>query len=115
MSGFKVFPNEVEEVATMHPGVLEAAAIGMPDERSGQAVKLVVVRRDGALGAAELLDHCKANLAAYKVPRQIVFRDEPLPKSHIGKVLRRVVGEQESAEPRTVHQENLDTSSFSEF
>jgi long-chain acyl-CoA synthetase len=97
VSGFKVFPNEVEEVATLHPGVLEAAAIGMPDERAGQAVKLVVVRSDGALGAAELLDHCKANLAAYKVPRQIVFRDQPLPKSNIGKILRRVVGEQESA------------------
>jgi long-chain acyl-CoA synthetase len=99
VSGFKVFPNEVEEVATMHPGVLEAAAIGMPDERSSQAVKLVVVPRDGALGAAELLDHCRANLAAYKVPRQIVFRNQPLPKSNIGKILRRVVGEQESADP----------------
>lgn len=98
VSGFKVFPNEVEEVACLHPGVLEAAAIGMPDERAGQVVKLVVVRRDSALGAAELLDHCKANLAAYKVPRQLVFRDEPLPKSHIGKILRRVVAEQESAD-----------------
>ncbi len=97
VSGFKVFPNEVEDVAAMHPGVLEAAAIGMPDERAGQVVKLVVVRRDGALDAAGLLDHCRANLAAYKLPRQIVFRDEPLPKSHIGKVLRRLVAEQENA------------------
>ena len=97
VSGFKVFPNEVEEVAAMHPGVLEAAAIAIPDERAGQAVKLVVVRRDGALGTAELLEHCRANLAAYKVPKQIVYRDQPLPKSQIGKILRRVVSEQENA------------------
>lgn len=98
VSGFKVFPNEVEEVAAMHPAVLEAAAIGMADERAGQLVKLVVVRRDNAVGAAELLDHCRANLAAYKVPGQIVFRDQPLPKSHIGKILRRLVAEQENAD-----------------
>ncbi len=96
VSGFKVFPNEVEEVATQHPGVLEAAAIGMADERAGQLVKLVVVRSDPALGEAELLAHCRANLTAYKVPHAIVFRDRPLPKSNIGKILRRVVSEDEA-------------------
>lgn len=95
VSGFKVFPSEVEEVATMHPGVLEAVAIGAPDERAGQAVKLVVVRKDPQLSEAELADFCKDNLAGYKVPKNIVFRDEPLPKSNVGKILRRVVSEQE--------------------
>ncbi|MEO7952985.1 MAG: AMP-binding protein [Polaromonas sp.] len=89
VSGFKVFPNEVEDVLTMHPGVLEAAAIGVPDERSGEAVKVVVVRKDPALTEAELLAHCKLHLTGYKMPRIVEFRSEPLPKSNIGKILRR--------------------------
>ena len=89
VSGFKVFPNEVEDVLTMHPGVLEAAAIGVPDARAGEAVKAVVVRRDPALTEAELLAHCRQHLTAYKLPRVIEFRDEPLPKTNIGKILRR--------------------------
>jgi long-chain acyl-CoA synthetase len=96
VSGFKVFPNEVEEVATMHPGVLEAVAVGAPDERAGQVVKLVVVRKDPQLSEADLIAHCKLNLTAYKVPKMVVFRDQPLPKSNIGKILRRVVSEQEN-------------------
>jgi long-chain acyl-CoA synthetase len=88
VSGFKVFPNEVEDVVAQHPGVLEAAAIGVPDERSGQAVKLFVVRRDPALTDAELRAYCHDNLAGYKVPRLIEFRDA-LPKSNIGKILRK--------------------------
>jgi long-chain acyl-CoA synthetase len=96
VSGFKVFPNEVEEVAVMHPGVLEAAAIGVADERAGQVVKLVVVRNDPQLTAAALLAHCKQNLTAYKVPRYIEFRDQPLPKSNIGKILRRLVSAEEN-------------------
>jgi long-chain acyl-CoA synthetase len=93
VSGFKVFPNEIEDVLTMHPGVLEAGAIGVADERSGEAVKAVVVRRDPALTEDELLTYCRAQLAAYKVPRVIEFRADPLPKSNIGKILRRELRE----------------------
>ena len=97
VSGFKVYPNEVEDVATMHPGVLEAGAIGVADPRSGEAVKLVVVRRDPALDEHALLEHCRKHLTGYKVPGQIVFRSEPLPKTPIGKVLRRVLRDEEAA------------------
>jgi long-chain acyl-CoA synthetase len=89
VSGFKVFPNEVEDVAAMHPGVLESAAVGVPDEKTGEAVKLVLVRKDPALTAQAVIEHCRAHLTAYKVPRQVEFRTEPLPKSPIGKILRR--------------------------
>jgi long-chain acyl-CoA synthetase len=89
VSGFKVFPNEIEDVLTMHPGVLEAGAIGVSDERSGEAVKVVVVRKDPALTEAALLAHCKAHLTGYKMPRIVEFRVEPLPKTNIGKILRR--------------------------
>jgi long-chain acyl-CoA synthetase len=93
VSGFKVFPNEVEEVVASHPAVVEAAAIGVPDERAGQAVMVVVVRRDPSLTAEQLIAHCRGQLTGYKVPRHVVFRDEPLPKSAVGKILRRVVRE----------------------
>jgi long-chain acyl-CoA synthetase len=89
VSGFKVFPNEIEDVLTAHPGVTEAAAIGVPDDRSGEAVKAVVVRNDPALTDKELLAHCRQRLTGYKVPRIVEFRSEPLPKSNIGKILRR--------------------------
>jgi long-chain acyl-CoA synthetase len=89
VSGFKVFPNEIEDVLTMHPGVLEAGVIGVPDERSGEAVKAVVVRKNAALTEAELLAHCKQHLTGYKMPRMVEFRTEPLPKSTVGKILRR--------------------------
>jgi long-chain acyl-CoA synthetase len=89
VSGFKVFPNEVEDVLTAHPGVLEAAAIGVPDDRSGEAVKVVVVRKDPALTEGDLLAHCRQHLTGYKMPRVVEFRDEPLPKTNIGKILRR--------------------------
>jgi len=88
VSGFKVFPNEVEEVAMMLPGVLEAGATAVADERAGQAVKLFIVRRDPALTAEQVLAHCRRNLTGYKVPKHVEFRTE-LPKSAIGKVLRR--------------------------
>jgi len=88
VSGFNVYPNEIEEVAAMHPGVLEAAAVGVPDEHSGEAVKLFVVKRDPALTEAEVKAHCIANLTNYKRPRFIEFRSE-LPKSNVGKILRR--------------------------
>jgi len=88
VSGFKVFPNEVEDVVAQLPGVLEAAAIGVPDPRSGQVVKLFVVRRDPALTEAQIRAYCHDNLTGYKVPRLIEFRDA-LPKSNIGKILRK--------------------------
>ncbi len=89
VSGFKVFPNEIEDVLTMHPDVLEAAAIGVPDERSGEVVKVVIVPKTPTLTEAEVLAHCKRHLTGYKLPRVIEFRSEPLPKSNIGKILRR--------------------------
>ena len=89
VSGFKVFPNEIEDVVAAHPGVLEAAAIGVHDDRSGEAVKVVVVRSDPALTDSALLEYCRQHLTGYKVPRIVEFRSEPLPKSNIGKILRR--------------------------
>jgi long-chain acyl-CoA synthetase len=89
VSGFKVFPNEIEDVLALHPGVLEAAVIGVPDERAGEAVKAVVVRKDPALTEADVLAHCRLHLTGYKLPRIVEFRSEPLPKSNIGKTLRR--------------------------
>ncbi|MEC5387965.1 long-chain-fatty-acid--CoA ligase FadD [Uliginosibacterium sp. H3] len=90
VSGFNVYPNEVEDVIATHPGVLEVAAIGVPDERSGEAVKVFVVRKDKSLTTEDLIAHCKANLTGYKVPRLFEFRDE-LPKTNVGKILRRAL------------------------
>ena len=88
VSGFNVFPNEVEEVAVSHEGILEAAAIGIPDEKSGEVVKLFVVKKDAALTEELVLAHCKENLTGYKVPKAIEFRKD-LPKSPVGKILRK--------------------------
>jgi long-chain acyl-CoA synthetase len=88
VSGFKVFPNEVEDVIAGHPGVLEAAVIGVSDPQTGQGVKLFVVKRDPALEAAEITKFARENLAAYKVPKTIVFVDA-LPKSNVGKIIRK--------------------------
>lgn len=88
VSGFKVFPNEVEEVIAHHPGVLEAALIGVPDEHSGEAPKLFVVKKDPNLTLEAMTAYCKENLTGYKRPRYIEFRTE-LPKSNVGKILRR--------------------------
>jgi long-chain acyl-CoA synthetase len=89
VSGFKVFPNEIEDVLMLHPGVLEAGVIGIPDERSGESVRAIVVKRDATLTQEALLAHCRNHLTGYKVPKSIEFRLEPLPKSAVGKVLRR--------------------------
>ena len=97
VSGFNVYPNEIEDVVMTHPGVLEVAAIGVPDERSGEAVKLVVVKKDPALNAEELIEHSRKSLAGYKVPKSVEFRTQPLPKTNVGKILRRVIREQEQA------------------
>ncbi len=88
VSGFNVYPNEIEEVAAMHPGVLEAAAIGVPDPHSGEAVKLFIVKKDPALTEADVKAHFAENLTNYKRPRFIEFRSE-LPKSNVGKILRK--------------------------
>jgi long-chain acyl-CoA synthetase len=92
VSGFNVYPNEIEEVAVMHDKVLEAAAIGIPDEKSGEVVKLFVVKKDPSLTVEELKAHCKTNLTGYKVPKMIEFRDS-LPKTPVGKILRRALKE----------------------
>jgi long-chain acyl-CoA synthetase len=97
VSGFKVFPNEVEEVVAAHPGVLEAAAIGVPDDRSGEAVMIIVVKRDPGLTAEQLLEFCAGQLTGYKVPKFVEFRDTPLPKSAIGKPLRRLIKPKDKA------------------
>jgi long-chain acyl-CoA synthetase len=88
VSGFNVYPNEIEQVVSLHPGVLECAAIGIADERSGEAVKLFVVKKDAGLSESDVAEYCKANFTAYKRPKHIEFRDE-LPKSNVGKILRR--------------------------
>ena len=88
VSGFNVYPNEIEDVLAMHPGVLESAAIGVPDDKTGEVVKIFVVKKDPNLTEASILEHCRANLTGYKVPRQIAFRTE-LPKTNVGKILRR--------------------------
>ena len=88
VSGFNVYPNEVEEVVSSCPGVLECAAIGVPDEKTGEAVKLVVVKKDPSLTEARILDYCRTNLTGYKQPRVIEFRTD-LPKTPVGKILRR--------------------------
>ncbi|MGE5625046.1 MAG: long-chain-fatty-acid--CoA ligase [Bacillota bacterium] len=92
VSGFNVYPNEVEDVVMMHPGVRECAAVGVPDEHSGEVVKLFVVRKDPNLTAEELIAHCHKYLTGYKVPKHVEFRTE-LPKSNVGKILRRELRE----------------------
>ncbi|KFC73985.1 Acyl-CoA synthetase [Bosea sp. LC85] len=96
VSGFNVYPNEVEDVLATHPGVLESAVIGLPDEHSGEAVTAFVVKKDASLTAEELRSFCKDNLTGYKVPKQIIFRDS-LPKTNVGKVLRRALREEVTA------------------
>ncbi|MEE4217413.1 MAG: AMP-binding protein, partial [Xanthomonadales bacterium] len=96
VSGFNVFPNEIEDVVAHHPKVLEVAVIGVPDEKSTEAVKLFVVKRDPSLTEEELRAFCKEELTGYKRPRHIEFRDE-LPKSNVGKILRRELRDEELA------------------
>ena len=95
VSGFNVYPNEIEAVVVMHPGVLECAVIGVPDEHSGEAPKLFVVKRDPALTEEDVRKHCRENLTGYKRPKYIEFRKE-LPKTNVGKILRRALREEGS-------------------
>ena len=88
VSGFNVYPNEIEDVVALHPGVLEVGAVGVPDEKSGEVPKIVVVKKDPDLTGEVLIEHCREQLTGYKVPRHVEFRDE-LPKTNVGKVLRR--------------------------
>jgi long-chain acyl-CoA synthetase len=92
VSGFNVYPNEIEAVVTQHPGVLECAAVGVTDERSGEAVKLFVVRKDPALTESELMEYCRQQFTGYKRPKHIAFRPE-LPRTNVGKILRRALRE----------------------
>ena len=97
VSGFNVYPNEVEEAAVEHPGIQEAAAIGVPDPQCGEVVKLFVVRKDPALNEEAIIAHCRSLLTNYKVPKHIEFRDE-LPKTNVGKILRRALREPVTSE-----------------
>jgi len=90
VSGFNVYPNEVEDVVATHPGVLEVCALGVPDKNSGEAVKIFVVKKDEALTEDQLREFCRTRLTGYKVPRHVEFRKE-LPKTNVGKILRRAL------------------------
>ena len=94
VSGFNVYPNELEGVIASHPGVLECAVVGVPDEHSGEAVKVFVVRKDPNLTEAALMDYCKTQFTGYKKPKYIEFRDE-LPKTNVGKILRRALRDEQ--------------------
>ena len=97
VSGFNVYPNEIESVAVEHEKILEAAAIGKADEKSGEVVQLFVVKKDPSLTAEEVIEHCRKNLTGYKVPKEIIFRDD-LPKTNVGKILRRELREDSPAQ-----------------
>ena len=90
VSGFNVYPNEIEDVVAKHPKVLEVAAIGVPHEKSGEVVKVFVVKKDKSLNKDELIAYCRENLTGYKVPKEVEFRND-LPKTNVGKILRRVL------------------------
>ena len=92
VSGFNVYPNEIEDVVSLHPDIVEAACVSVPDKKTGEGVKLFVVKGNQGLTEKEIIAHCKENLTAYKVPKQIEFIDE-LPKTNVGKVLRRALRE----------------------
>ena len=96
VSGFNVYPNEIEQVVAMHPGVLECAAIGVPDEHSGEVPKLFVVKKDPNLTEQDVLEHCRKELTGYKRPKYVEFRAE-LPKTNVGKILRRALREEKKA------------------
>ena len=90
VSGFNVYPNEIDDIASQHPGILECAAVGVPHEVSGETVKLFVVKSDPSLTAADVIAHCREHLTAYKVPKEVEFKDD-LPKTNVGKILRRAL------------------------
>lgn len=97
VSGFNVYPNEIEDVLVAHPAVTEAAVIGVPDDSTGEAVKAFIVKGDPGLSEQAVRDYCKEHMTAYKVPKRVEFRDE-LPKSNVGKILRKDLREEELAQ-----------------
>ena len=99
VSGFNVYPNELEDVAASHPGILEAAAVGVPDAKSGEVVKMFLVRKDPSLTKEQFIKYCREQLTGYKIPRFIEFRDE-LPKTNVGKILRRELRDEELAKQK---------------
>jgi long-chain acyl-CoA synthetase len=96
VSGFNVYPNEIEEVIASHPGVLECAVIGIPDDKSGEAVKAFVVKKDPNVTSEDIIKFCRDQLTGYKVPRLIEFRTD-LPKTNVGKILRRQLRDEKKA------------------
>jgi long-chain acyl-CoA synthetase len=98
VSGFNVYPNEIEAVVAQNPAVLECACVGVPDEHTGEAVKLFVVRKDPNLTVEQLMAYCKGQFTAYKKPKYIEFRDE-LPKTNVGKILRRELRDKPAVDP----------------
>jgi len=96
VSGFNVYPNEIEQVVAMHPGVLEVAAIGVPDEHSGEVPKIFIVKRDPSLTEEAVLAFCKEQLTGYKRPKYVEFRAD-LPKTNVGKILRRMLRDEKKA------------------
>ena len=92
VSGFNVYPNEIEQVVALHPGVVEVAAIAVPHEKSGEVPKLFVVKKDDNLSEAAIIEYCRKKLTDYKIPKYVEFRDE-LPKTNVGKILRRALRE----------------------
>ncbi len=95
VSGFNVYPNEIEDVLAMHPKILESAAVGVKDAKSGELVKVFIVKKDKSLTEEEVIEHCKINLTPYKIPKFVVFKDE-LPKTNVGKILRRELRDAEA-------------------
>jgi long-chain acyl-CoA synthetase len=96
VSGFNVYPNEIEDVVMSHPGVLEVGAVGVPDAKTGEAVKIVVVRKDETLTEADIIAHCRQYLTGYKTPRHVEFR-ATLPRTNVGKILRRELRDENAA------------------
>ena len=95
VSGFNVYPNEIEDVVGTLPGVLEVACVGVPDDKQGEAVKLVIVKRDPSLTEEQVREHCRTNLTGYKQPKVVEFRSD-LPKTPVGKILRRELRDQKT-------------------
>lgn len=100
VSGFNVYPNEIEDVVSRHPKVLEVAAVGVPDAKSTEVVKIFVVKKDASLTKEELLEFCRGQMTGYKLPKEVEFRTE-LPKTNVGKILRRALRD----EGKTKHAE----------
>ncbi|HDS3847773.1 AMP-binding protein [Legionella pneumophila] len=107
VSGFNVYPNEVEQIIGMHPGVLEVGVVGIVDEESGERVKACIVRKDSTLTAEQIINHCKEHLTAYKIPKVVEFFDE-LPKTNVGKILRRALKDQEKEQKYSVNKKTME-------